>query len=731
MHQHTILLVEDQALISMSIKRELEKMGYRVLITYSGEEAVEIAETSPEISLILMDIHLGQGMDGTEAATTILEKRDLPIIFLTSHTDPATIERVKQIKAYGFLTRSTGLTQLQVTIGMALRLFEENPPQKQITAATSRKAPDSSETHNNLLINSIQDSIYSYDRSGRFTSANRNLCHTLKREPDEIIGRTHAELGFPQHMCEEWDILHQKVYETGQAVISETQAPVHDGTIHDYEVTLLPMHDDSNNIVGIAGITKDITERKRSEEKIRANEAKLREIINLVPHFIFAKDEDGKFILANNAVAEVYGTTPNELIGKSDYDFNPDTDEVTHFIEDDRKVIESGKGLFSIEEEITDSKGVKRYLQTSKIPFTASGSKKRAVLGVSVDITEHKQVEQELRFQNVLLKTQLEVSPDGIIIVDNDDRIIAFNHQFADIWEIPERFLTLQLGERAMESVINKVANPDEFVNKIRHLYENRLEKSYEEIPMRDGRILERYSAPMFGSANEYYGRIWHYRDITDRKEAEAAIEKSLEEKNVLLSEIHHRVKNNMAVISSMLALQTEFGNQMKKPEALLQDLQTRILSMAWVHELVYETKNFAEIQSDLLLKRLAEYLKNTYKSKDKEITMQVRSDEVMLNMNNSVPLTLLIAEVLTNAWKHAFTGRNKGQIDLILEKQKKGFRLLISDDGVGVADLDKLNRPESFGYTIIHGLAGQLRGKLTLSSPDKGGLRIEALFTD
>lgn len=219
------------------------------------------------------------------------------------------------------------------------------------------------------------------------------------------------------------------------------------------------------------------------------------------------------------------------------------------------------------------------------------------------------------------------------------------------------------------------------------------------------------------------------YVDITGRKQAEQSLEKSLEEKSILLSEIHHRVKNNMAVISSLLTLQSEFGGQKKDPEKLLKDLQTRILSMAWVHELVYESQNFAQIQSGKLLERLADYLKNSYQPDEKDITLQVRSDDIMLDMNNSVPLTLLIAELLTNAWKHAFSDRRTGRIEVTLDRQKEGFRLIIRDDGVGVANLDKLRQPDSFGYTIVHGLARQLRGELAFSSPEGGGLKVEAWF--
>lgn len=144
-------------------------------------------------------------------------------------------------------------------------------------------------------------------------------------------------------------------------------------------------------------------ERKKALKAIKESEDKLRQVIDLVPHFIFAKNAEGSFILANKAVADVYATTTDNLIGKKDSDFNPHTDEVKHFTDDDKRVIESGKGVYGIEEVITDADGIQRYLETSKIPFTSSTTEKPSILGVSVDITARKRAEEERE----MLQTQL------------------------------------------------------------------------------------------------------------------------------------------------------------------------------------------------------------------------------------------------------------------------------------------------------------------------------------
>jgi len=169
---------------------------------------------------------------------------------------------------------------------------------------------------------------------------------------------------------------------------------------------------------------------------LRESEARLRQIIDLVPHFIFAKDEDGRFLLVNRAVADAYGTTVDQLTGRTDADFARSEEEVRHFREDDLEVIQSGRPKVVPDEPITDSRGRVRYLQTTKIPFTFSGSGRPGVLGVSIDITDRKAAEETLR--RAAKEESLTVLAGGVAHDFNNLLAAILGHSSLALKQLPE-----------------------------------------------------------------------------------------------------------------------------------------------------------------------------------------------------------------------------------------------------------------------------------------------------
>ncbi|MBZ2166806.1 histidine kinase dimerization/phosphoacceptor domain -containing protein [Methanobacterium spitsbergense] len=203
--------------------------------------------------------------------------------------------------------------------------------------------------------------------------------------------------------------------------------------------------------------------------------------------------------------------------------------------------------------------------------------------------------------------------------------------------------------------------------------------------------------------------------DITKSKNAENLIKSSLNEKNILLREIHHRVKNNMQIISSLLNLQTRYTND-EKAVNILKESQNRVRSMAMIHEKLYQSKDLSHINFIDYIQSLVSKLFYSYNIEEARIKPVLEIENVNLNMETAVPCGLIISELISNSLKYAFPNEMKGNIHITLKSVDDKYELIISDNGIGLpADFD-LNKLESLGLLLVNTLIEQIDGKITIN---------------
>ena len=216
---------------------------------------------------------------------------------------------------------------------------------------------------------------------------------------------------------------------------------------------------------------------------------------------------------------------------------------------------------------------------------------------------------------------------------------------------------------------------------------------------------------------------------ITERKQAEAALAKSLEEKTALLKEVHHRVKNNLQIVTSLLRLQ---AGRSPHPEVLevLEDTRLRVHSMALLHETLYRSDNLARINFAAYVEELCRHLRRSAGAVMARVTLENKVAPIGLPLDLSLPCGLIINELLSNALKHAFPGDRQGLVTVSLEPAPdKQLVLRVTDNGVGPPPIKDLTATPTLGLRLISGLASQLGGKLTVDQPDGIGTAFQVVF--
>jgi len=297
------LLVEDQSVIAMAEEEALRGAGYRVVIALDGARAVELAgREKPD--LVLMDVDLGKGMDGTEAAERILADRDIPVVFLSNHTEPDVVERTERVTSYGYVVKSSGTTVLLASLRMAFRLHEArtalDEKKEELSASNEelQAAMEELEATNDELVRShrglaesegryrrlhesITDAFAVVDRDGRILETNRAFQAMLGYTGDELRTKTFRDITPARFHEEESRLLSEQMHARGHTDIYEKEYTRKDGTAIPVELRAYMVRDERGQYAGAWAIVRDITERRRTDSELLNNELRLQTLVDL------------------------------------------------------------------------------------------------------------------------------------------------------------------------------------------------------------------------------------------------------------------------------------------------------------------------------------------------------------------------------------------------------------------------------------------------------------------
>lgn len=338
MEAKTILLVEDEALIALLETRQLEEVGYTVIHVSTGEAAVALVRDGPgSVDLILMDIDLGRGMDGTAAAQEILSRREIPLLFLSGHQEKELVDKTEQITNYGYVVKNSAFAVLYASIKMAFRLFDARRSLGQkgmeIEAANEelRVTIESLEEVNRELLASEDkfskafhlnpDSI-NINRlaDGLYLDVNEGFTKILGYTAEEVIGRTSlpGDLGIWVH-GEDRERLVAGLRAQGTVANLEAEFRRKDGSIVEGMMSARVI--DIDGVTCILSITRDISARKEKELALAANEARYRSLLLSIGEGFCHQDENEVFQFANPAAERIFGVGPGTLVGRRAQDF--------------------------------------------------------------------------------------------------------------------------------------------------------------------------------------------------------------------------------------------------------------------------------------------------------------------------------------------------------------------------------------------------------------------------
>ncbi len=573
-----------------------------------------------------------------------------------------------------------------------------------------------SEEMQKALFEGSTDPIILTDLQDRTIKINPAIDRLFGYSEEELLGEKFpGQAGIDEGKFEEW----VEKCRTGMGISDyETVRRNKAGETIPVSMSISPVMDPTGELISLSFWYRDITQRMRNEEQLRFQA----HLLNSVRESVIATDLDGRITYWGRGAENLYKHSADEVLSQllttilEPQDALEETDKIKQTME---------QGEWSGENLQTRKDGSSFWASASKSLVDDITGNPAGIISIERDISELKQTEMALRDSEERYRAVTETVLTGITMTDEDNTLVYVNTTFAEMMGYDK--------EEIVGMNLFDLTDRKDFDEHIRMTLEMEgMRSTYESVINRkDGASLNVLIAvsPLSGPTNLFTGSLCAFMDISDRIEAEQKIKASLEEKEVLLKEVHHRVKNNLQVVSSLLYLQSEKLVD-DSGRSMLRESQNRVKSMALVHERLYQSEDLARINFADYIRNLGAHLFHSYGLDPTKVKMNISVEDIHLSIETAIPCGLVINELVSNALKHAFPEEGEGEISLsLIRDEDNQLTLSISDDGIGIPEEVDIKETDSMGLHLVNTLIRQLDATLTIDR--KEGTKYDITFEE
>ena len=553
------------------------------------------------------------------------------------------------------------------------------------------------------------------DTHGKIVEANLSAGALLGLNRKELIGQPLARFIIAR---DDQDTFHrhcQDVLKTGARHICELQLRNETGTSRWVYFESLAVHDVPGRITHWRTALLDITEHKRAEEALRRSEGRFRTMLAQAPIGIARIDSlTGQIHEVNSTYAQIVGRTTEEM-RSLDWMSISHPDDVQADLDNMARLNAGEIAGFQMEKRLVRLDGTVVWINLTVASIQVEEHAGPHHLAMIEDIATRKQAEEAMRESEQRFHTMADTAPVLIWMADLDKLFSYFNQVWLDY---TGRTMEQERGNGWVDGV-----HPEDVARCLKTYGEafDRREPFQMEYRLRKaggqyGWLLDK-GVPRRFPSGEFAGYIGSCTDVTERKDLEDRLRKTVKEKESLLREVHHRVKNNLQVISSLLNLQAA---SIKNPQVvqLFRECQTRVASIALLHETLHRSNDLSCIRMSDYLRTLAGHVFRSYGVDAKTILLDLLVEDLAFDIDTGMTCGMIVEELLANSLKHAYAVGQGGRITIELQAQAEGAYLLqVSDDGVGMSKDGVQRNPGSVGLELVNLLVEKLGGAVELQS--------------